>query len=221
MTCTNCDLDGREPGKAIKVTNDLEHCAVCGGEVNPHDRYVKVEFNARWDTYFHSICLSVASKSPCLSRKIGAILVKDKVIVATGFNGPARGIPHCGRDRYQKDEMLSKTISGNKDYGEIWGIKDIGNTCPRKLLGYRSGQGLHLCTAEHAERNCIASAARVGVSTKNTTLYMNCVLPCKNCIILLINAGVKEIVIEDTKHYDEFSDFIYNHCTIKIRKFEI
>jgi len=48
--------------------------------------------NQKWDTYFHKICESVASKSPCLSRKIGAILVKDKIVVATGFNGPARGI---------------------------------------------------------------------------------------------------------------------------------
>jgi len=56
----------------------------------------------RWDTYFHSICIAVASKSPCLSRKIGAILVRDKSIVATGYNGPPRGVPHCGHDRNMK-----------------------------------------------------------------------------------------------------------------------
>ena len=173
--------------------------------------------NYRWDTYFHKICEAIASKSPCLSRKIGAILVKDNIVVATGFNGPARGVPHCGRDRFEKDEVLRESM---KDVlPAVAG--GIMTTCPRQLLDYKSGEGLHLCPAEHAERNCIASAARVGVSVRGTTLYMNCCLPCKNCITLLINAGVSEIVVEDTVHYDKYSEFIYKHCTIKLRKFEL
>lgn len=171
----------------------------------------------KWDVYFHHICTSVASKSPCLSRKIGAILVRDKVVVATGYNGPARGVPHCGRDRFEKDETLIELM---KDVmPNVRGL--IHNVCPRQLLNYESGEGLHLCPAEHAERNCIASAARLGVSTKDTKLYMNCCLPCKNCITLLINAGIREIIVEDTTYYDKYSEFIYKHCDIKLRKFEI
>ena len=53
------------------------------------------EHQKRWDTYYNRICRAVASKSPCLSRQIGAILVKENVVVATGYNGPPRGYPHC------------------------------------------------------------------------------------------------------------------------------
>ena len=63
-----------------------------------------------WDRYFHTICEAVASKSPCLSRHIGAILVRDHSIVSTGFNGPSRGIPHCGHDRVMKDVVLINLI---------------------------------------------------------------------------------------------------------------
>jgi len=129
----------------------------------------------RWDKYFHAICCAVALKSPCQSRQIGAILVRDKSIVATGYNGPPRGIPHCG------------------------------SICPRKAAGYKSGEGLHLCPAAHAETNCIVNAARLGVSTLNTTLYMNCITPCRECMKLLINAGVAEIVVDELTQYDEMS----------------
>jgi len=177
----------------------------------------------KWDRYFYKICESVASKSSCLSRQIGAILVRDNIVVSTGFNGPARGIPHCGKDRFEKcgfekDNALQKEFDSF-----IYDIRRelISTTCPRQLLHYKSGEGLHLCHAEHAERNCIASAARIGVSTKNTILYMNCILPCKNCITLLINAGIKEIVVDDLTQYDKNSEFIYKHCDIKLRRFEI
>lgn len=175
----------------------------------------------RWDTYFHKICEAVASKSPCLSRKIGAVLVRDHSIVSTGYNGSPRGVPHCGHDRYQKDELLSKLISNDKDYGEIYGIKDIGNTCPRKLLGYPSGTHMELCPAQHAEENAISNAARLGVSIIESTLYMNCVIPCKNCFGTLINAGIVEIVVDETTVYDKYTQFLIDNSSIKIRKFEL
>lgn len=174
--------------------------------------------NKRWDIYFHKICEAVASKSPCLSRKIGAILVKDNVVVATGYNGPARGVPHCGHDRFMKDEALKEAL---RNVITEWPRKTIDTTCPRRLLKFKSGEGLHLCPAEHAERNCIASAARVGVSVKDTTLYMNCCIPCKNCLTLLINAGIKEVVVDNKTPYDKYSKFILDYSTIKIREFEL
>jgi len=145
-----------------------------------------------WDEYFFLICQSTALKSTCLSRKIGAILVKDKSIISTGYNGPPRGIPHCGHDRFQKDEVLSNhgrfqkdevlsnTISKDKNYSALYGIMDIGDTCPRKLLGYGSGTGMQLCPAQHAEINCISNAAKLGVSVIDSILYINCVIPCKD-----------------------------------------
>ena len=215
MSCENCG--NQFPGSIIK-TDAWGRCILCGDIVTGHN-FVKQSNTKHWDSYFHSICETVASKSPCLSRKIGAILVKDKVIVATGYNGPARGIPHCGHERFEQDSALQELLTPFID--SFQSRKSIDTTCPRKLLNYKSGEGLHLCPAEHAERNCIASAARVGVCVKGTTLYMNCVLPCKNCITLLINAGVEEIVVDNTAHYDKYSEFIYKHCKIKLRRFEV
>ena len=144
----------------------------------------------RWDLYFHGICKAVSSKSPCLSRKIGAILVRDKSIVSTGYNGPPRGYPHCH-----------------------------GTTCPRKLKGYSSGEGLVECPAAHAEANCIANAARIGASTVGSTLYMNCIVPCKDCAILLVNAAIVEVVIEDVVYYHPMSKEIFEKANINVRRF--
>ena len=135
--------------------------------------------NAEWDLYFRNICDAVASKSPCHSRQIGAILVRDKSIVATGYNGPPRGVPHCDPE------------------------------CPRKALGYASGEGLHLCPATHAEVNCIVNAARLGVSTLGTSLFMNCILPCIECLKVLINSGVTEVVVDDTTPYSTNRDLVH------------
>lgn len=180
----------------------------------------KLDNEKVWDTYFHNICIVVASKSPCLSRKIGALLVRDKSVVATGYNGPPRGVPHCGRDRYMKDSSLSHTKISVFD-NLIHPSKLIADHCPRRLLGYKSGEGLEWCPAQHAETNCISNAARLGVSTLNTTLYMNCVIPCKNCFGALINAGVIEVVVDDAKVYDEHTQFLIDNSNIKIREFEL
>lgn len=145
--------------------------------------------NSRWDNYFLSICEAVSSKSPCLSRQIGAILVRDKSIVATGYNGPARGFQHCT---------------------EI---------CRRRKLGYHSGEGLHLCPAAHAEANCIVNAARNGVITLGCTLYMNFIVPCKDCATLIVNAGIKEIVVTNCDYYHTMSAAILEAGGVNIRRF--
>lgn len=148
----------------------------------------------RWDSYFHRVCKSVATKSPCLSIKTGAILVKDRSIVATGFNGPARGVSHCD-----------------------------GETCPRRIAGFPSGEGLHLCPAGHAEANCLANAARLGVQVEGTELYMNrAQIPCKDCITLLINAGIKEVILEEITAYDKLTKRILKSPNSpNIRRFDL
>ena len=158
-----------------------------------------------WDRYFHSICSAVALKSPCLSRKIGAILVKDNSIISTGFNGPPRGVPHCGSERnsFEKTEFPS----------------DI---CPRKFLGYKTGEGLELCPAVHAEMNAVIDAARKGASTIGSTLYMNCLVCCKQCMGILINAGIREIVVENVEHYDSLVSFLSISTQYpKVRQFNL
>lgn len=146
--------------------------------------------NQTWDSYFLNICNAVASHSKCLSRQIGAILVRDKVVICTGYNGPARGVPHCE-----------------------------GSVCPRRLHGYVSGEGLHLCPAAHAERNAIVQAARLGIVTKDATLYLNTQIPCKDCLIEIINAGISEVVCTEMRQYDLKSGFIMEHSDLIVRTF--
>ena len=223
MTCDNCNPGTIYPGKFIKTTPDFSNCAVCGAPIRIQRMSSVHKHNydsSSWDTYFHSICVAVASKSPCLSRKIGAILVRDHSIVSTGYNGPPRGIPHCGFDRIMKDYALTEVIrSWPKQH--LINHDRFANECPRKVLGCASGTHMELCPAQHAEENCISNAARLGVSTIGTTLYMNCVIPCKNCFGTLINAGIVEIVVDDTKPYDVHTQFLIDNSTIKIRRFEL
>ena len=174
------------------------------------------EKEMNWDAYFHFICESVASKSSCLSRKIGAILVRDKSIVSTGYNSPPRGIPHCGNERLMKDDYLVNFSTQYYFHPSEW-----REECPRKLLGYKSGTHMELCTAQHAEENCVSNAARNGVSTLNTTLYINCIIPCKNCFGTLINAGINEIVVDEVTMYDEYTKFLVDNSDIVIRRFKL
>jgi len=181
--------------------------------------------SSNWDKYFHNICIAVASKSSCLSRHIGAIIVKDNSIVSTGYNSPPRDVPHCGYDRFMKDVELRSVVEQmqNKDYRTKSSIDLVRfrEECPRKILGYESGTHMELCPAIHAEINAIIGAARKGVSIIGTTLYMNCIIPCKSCFGVLINSRIVEIVVDDIKVYDKATQFLISESKISIRKFEI
>lgn len=157
----------------------------------------------RWDNYFLDVCNTVAKNSRCLSRKIGAIIVDDNRIVSTGFNGPPYKVAHCGIDRYHKDEWLKNVIVEKKI-----DLKKVANTCPRQLLGFKSGEGLHICIAGHGERNAIVNAASLGVRVEGLTMYMNCGIPCGDCLIEIINARLGQIVVTDTNYYDRKSEFL-------------
>ena len=170
----------------------------------------------RWDTYFYNICKVVSSKSPCLSRKIGAVLVRNKSIISTGYNGPPRGIPHCGHNRFMKDKALRDAAANHQV-----DLTRFRNECPRRVFEYPSGTHMELCPAQHAEENAISNAARLGVSVIGSTLYMNSVIPCKNCFGTLINAGVVEIVVKSIKPYDVWTEFLINNSDVKIREFKL
>ncbi|MBU2249319.1 MAG: dCMP deaminase family protein [Gammaproteobacteria bacterium] len=158
----------------------------------------------RWDDYFHKLCEAVASKSPCLSRQIGVVIVRDNSIISTGFNGPARGYPHCERTALPRRNMEQD----KKEYG-----------CPRRASGFKSGEGLEHCPAAHAETNAIANAARLGVSVLGASLYMNSVIPCKFCAVSIVNAGISEVVVDDLYEYHELSKEILIQGKVTIRRF--
>ena len=88
-----------------------------------------------WDLYFLRLAKEVASNSKCLSRKIGAVLVKNKAVVSTGYNGPARGMKHCD----ERDLKFYLALEGNEP-DELLGN---ASKCPRRELGYKSGEGFH------------------------------------------------------------------------------
>lgn len=117
-----------------------------------------------WDEYFLQVAQLVSRRATCLRRRVGAVLVKDKKILATGYNGAPSGLKHC---------------------------IDIG--CLRKKLAIPSGERHELCRGLHAEQNVILQAALYGVSTKGSILYVTN-QPCIICAKMLINAGVKEII---------------------------
>lgn len=117
-----------------------------------------------WDEYFMDITRRVATRSTCLRRAVGAILVHDKRIIASGYNGGPSGLAHC---------------------------LDIG--CLREKLGIPSGQQHELCRGIHAEQNAIIQAARYGASIEGSVLYCT-TQPCTQCTKMLINAGITEIV---------------------------
>jgi len=116
-----------------------------------------------WDEYFMNLARQAATRSTCLRRQVGAVLVRDKRVLATGYNGAPRGISHC---------------------------LDVG--CLRDELGIPSGERHELCRAIHAEQNAIIQAAVHGVGIEDATLYCTH-QPCILCAKMLINCGVREI----------------------------
>lgn len=118
-----------------------------------------------WDEYFLEVAHLVSKRATCLRRRVGAVLVKDKKILATGYNGAPSGLGHC---------------------------IDIG--CLREKLKIPSGERHELCRGLHAEQNVILQAALYGISTKDSILYVTN-QPCIICAKMLINAGIKEIAI--------------------------
>ena len=126
-----------------------------------------------WDEYFLSLAQLVATRSNCIRRQVGAILVKGRQIIASGYSGTPKGIKNC-------DEGGCKRCSDRE--------KNIVKTNERK----------DLCICIHAENNALIQAAYHGISTKKTTLYLT-VSPCLQCATLIINAGVNAVIYP--KHY--------------------
>jgi dCMP deaminase len=116
-----------------------------------------------WTQYFMDITELVAKRSTCTRRAVGAILVKDKRMLATGYNGAPKGVRHCSE-----------------------------TGCLREQLGVPSGERHELCRGVHAEQNAIVQAAHHGVSINGATLFCTN-LPCSICAKMLINAGVQKI----------------------------
>jgi dCMP deaminase len=118
-----------------------------------------------WDRYFMQIASVVATRSTCLRRQVGALLVLNKRILTTGYNGTPSGLKHC---------------------------EEVG--CLREKLNIPSGERHELCRGLHAEQNAIIQAAIHGVAIENSVLYCTH-YPCAVCAKMLVNAGVKNLIL--------------------------
>jgi dCMP deaminase len=141
-----------------------------------------------WDDYFMQAAFLVSKRSTCLRRRVGAVLVKNKRILATGYNGAPSGIRHC---------------------------EAVG--CMRERMRVPSGQRHELCRGLHAEQNVILQAALHGVSVQESYMYITHT-PCSICAKMLINAGIKEIIISDV-YPDKMAMGFLKEAKIKIRRF--
>ena len=145
---------------------------------------------ASWDEYFMQIAEIVKTRSTCLRRQVGAIIVKDNRIITTGYNGSPSGIKHC---------------------------TDMGY-CEREKLNIPSGERHELCMALHAEQNAIIQAANLGISTKDSTIYVT-LQPCTICAKMIINAGILKIVYKGV-YPDEFAINILKEANIELINIE-
>ncbi|MFO7675611.1 MAG: cytidine/deoxycytidylate deaminase family protein [bacterium] len=120
-----------------------------------------------WDRYFMDIARLVSERSTCRRRSVGAVLVREKRILCTGYNGAPAGMPHC-------DEA----------------------GCLRESLGIPSGERIEICRGIHAEQNALVQAAAFGISVGGATLYCTHE-PCITCGKMLVNAGIREFVVAE------------------------
>ncbi|MFH1306136.1 MAG: deaminase [Candidatus Micrarchaeota archaeon] len=145
-----------------------------------------------WDEYFIEIAKVVASRSNCSRRKIGAVIVKDKRIISTGYNGTPRGVKNCNE-----------------------------GGCPRcNSPEVQSGKDLEECFCCHAEENSIVMAAYHGISLKGGTVYTT-FSPCLYCTRMIINSGIKEVVYNQEYSITESSIKLLKEAGVVIRKITI
>ncbi len=139
-----------------------------------------------FDEYFMEIAHLAAKRSTCLSRQVGAVLVKNNAVISTGYNGAPSKSEHC--------EKLG---------------------CIRKQMNIPSGERLDICRAVHAEQNALLQAAKNGVATEGAIMYIT-VTPCFTCGKMIVNAGIKEVVVNGT-YPDQRTMDLFQEVGVKIR----
>lgn len=146
----------------------------------------------KWDRRFMEMAFTVAEWSSCFqsNRHVGAVIVKDKHILTTGYNGASSGVKSC------------------VERGE----------CLRKKLGIASGTRQEICYAVHAEQNAIIQAAKLGINVDGAVMYVTH-QPCTICAKMIINSGIKRVVYKNG-YPDEFSMEIFKEAGVEIDKYE-
>ncbi|MBU0677653.1 MAG: cytidine/deoxycytidylate deaminase family protein [Verrucomicrobia bacterium] len=142
-----------------------------------------------WDTYFIDIAHVVAKRSNCSRRHVAALIVKERRIISTGYNGTPKGIRNC-----------------------------FEGGCPRCAGDAESGASLGECICAHAEENAIVQAAYHGISVRGGVLYST-ISPCLMCAKMIINAGIAEVIYEDEYHFSERTRALFEEAGVKCRQY--
>ncbi|MEM4397147.1 MAG: dCMP deaminase family protein [Candidatus Woesearchaeota archaeon] len=147
-----------------------------------------------WDEYFIKIAKLIASRSSCSSRHVGCVIVKDKMIISTGYNGTPRGIKNCDEGGCQRCEDRKKNLIS-------------------------SGERLEECICVHAEENAILQAAYHGISLKDATLYTS-LCPCRKCAQHIINAGIKKVFYSESYVLDDIAKKLFEEAGIEFFQYK-
>lgn len=171
-------------------------------------------------------------QNPCYSRQIGVVIVnpEENRIVGTGYNGPPKGTLHCDDYNYleqivypmmseQDKEKINAETHDSAKYSTTFARQFAGcRNCPRKLLGYKSGEKSNMCSCQHAERNAITNS---NGATNGCSMFCWCGVPCWECTGAVINAGIKNLyLLKWPKDYDERSRWLLNYGKVKIKEFD-
>jgi dCMP deaminase len=143
-----------------------------------------------WDEYFMGIAEVVASRSNCIRRHVAAVIVKDRHILSTGYNGTPHGVKNC-----------------------------FEGGCPRCAGVTESGSHLEECLCVHAEQNAICQAAFFGHAVRDATIYIT-ISPCLTCAKLIINSGIKEVVYGGDYAFIDKVKEIFRAAGVRHRKFK-
>ena len=143
----------------------------------------------KWKKRFMELTEHIATWSSCLRRHVGAVIVKDKRIMTTGYNGAPAGVKTC----------IER------------------GSCLRNEMNIESGTNAEVCYAAHAEQNAIIQAAKEGISLKGCVLYCTH-QPCVVCAKMIINSGIKEVIYKEG-YPDEFSQKICEEAGVKLTKY--
>lgn len=141
-----------------------------------------------WDVYFLDIARVVATRSNCLRRHVAAVIVKDRRIISTGYNGTPRGVANC-----------------------------CEGGCKRCASDTPSGADLGECICSHAEENAITQAAYHGIAVHGATLYCT-ISPCLTCAKMIINAGIEEVIYEDEYEFHAQTRDLLHEAGVRFRR---
>ena len=163
------------------------------------------------DEYFMELAHHLARRSTCFRRSVGAVIVKDKHLLATGYNGVPRGLTHCIHTG------CIRMGNPNLELFEVRSVEEIRSFFS-KYHEVPSGQFHELCTGVHAEENAIIQSAYFGVSIRDSEVFTT-TFPCVNCARIMINARIRRVVY-DADYVDPISKDLVAESDIVVEKFE-